>query len=242
MSSPLLKRQYEIAVLRKSAEFSSASKVHLGISVPHRKHGGVELAIMVDWAARNYDAVQIDLYDTIQRHNFSGALGVDNAKAYQMAIEAGDKWIEKNSHIWGSYKNVSFKRYNELKALFPEAEERLTLLENLYSSDEIFMDIIDREIISYLERKQSREPGWSSEKFETLFQHSKAYILDELSVMSLLGETENYLEIYSGTFLNLPTDPERLKIKDLPLGLKHYPVIEVEFKRVKFDVPELKAG
>ena len=237
-----LSDHYKIEILRKGVEPSLATTAHIGISMSNPKHSGFKFSSLIAWAANKYDVVQVNLHDSLQRHNILALSSVEEKDAYAQSHSAGDFWITANAHILKPFKNISFKRRDELIASFPNSHERLAQLEGLYAEDPVFSGLIDREISSFLDRKQAREGGWPSEKFQRFFVHSKAYILDELALMSLLNESQDFVEIYAGTFLNILKDPLRLQVQNLPEGLKNYPLVEVDFTHSRHNAPKLRAG
>ncbi len=102
--------------------------------------------------------------------------------------------------------------------------------------------IIDSESASLAQRKEKRGEFSTPQLRDRFFYYSRLYVLDELALMSLLNESEQYVEFYAGRFLQILKSPERHQIEGLPEGLRDYPLIEVDFVRAPHHTRECKAA
>lgn len=64
----------------------------LGISVGQPYHEGDKFAATVEWAARYFDHIRVDVSDTLQRHRLIGE-GAAPVEAARASSRAGDRWI-----------------------------------------------------------------------------------------------------------------------------------------------------
>lgn len=220
--------EYKVDVLRKLA--SAEKKAHIGISLHNAKQSGEKLDTLLTWASQKYPNVQIDLYDDIHAYNILAEKNVTYTEAISLAREMSAKWITQNKPILAKFQKIQIHNYADLSRPF-KIEERIAALHKLYKENIIFRNLIDADVSGYITRQEKRASKLSQERKKLIKNLSIKYIIDELALMSLLNEQDSFVEIYAGRFLGVLTDPRRHQIKDLPEGLKYYPLIEVDFIR-----------
>ena len=70
------------------------SSCTLGISVGQPYHESDKFAATVEWAARHFEHIRVDVSDTLQRHRLIGE-GVPAEKAARASLREGDRWIAR---------------------------------------------------------------------------------------------------------------------------------------------------
>ena len=73
-------------------EWVGYGRCTLGISVGQPNHEGGKFAATVEWAARHFEHIRVDVSDTLQRHRLMGA-GASPVEAGRASRRAGDDWI-----------------------------------------------------------------------------------------------------------------------------------------------------
>lgn len=221
---------YKVKILKNSNQGGFVSCAHIGISLNNARHGGLKLDALLTWASQKYAQVQLDIYDDIHAYNIQLEKNISYEEAILLARKMGDKWIEKNHSILSKFPNLPLNRFKDLSNS-RTLEKQLHELHDLYKSNALFADLIDHDINSFIIRLENRGEKISREKKGRILDLSRKYILAELALMSLLNEQQDFVEIYAGQFLTILNNPRRLLIKELPEGLKHYPIMEVDFLR-----------
>jgi len=230
---------YKVDILYGSPTRSNCARI--GVSTRNPRYSSEKLRALLDWTTQRYHHVSIDVHDSLQQYNYQTSEALSPTEARKLAIEEGDNWIKLNMPIIIQYPNISIYRHDELAKKVNHLE-RLEYLIHLYQSDRKFAELIDSESISAKNRKEKRGELGTPRLRESFLHFSRLYILDELALMSLLNETETYVEFYAGRFLNFLKNPDRLKIEGLPSGLKDYPLVEVDFIRAKSRALEFKVA
>lgn len=232
---------YKIKILKRANVIHSPLVAHIGISTRNPRHQGEKLRALLDWTSQRYEQVDINVHDSLQKYNYQISRNCSLTEAHTFAIEEGSKWIEANQPIMEGYNNLSLLRHDDLIKKVPHSD-RVKYLQDLYASNSNFANLIDNESVSLAQRKEKRGEFSTPQLRDKFFHYSRLYILDELALMSLLNETEQYVEFYAGRFLKILKNPERHRIEGLPDGLKNYPLIEVDFLRVPHHTRECKAA
>lgn len=226
--------EYRIEVLKKPSKISSIA--HVGISLDNIKHTGLKLDSLMLWASYNYENLQINIYDDVQAYNLLAKQDISHIEALSASRKSGDDWMNDNALTLKKFGKVRIFRYSDLAKQY-STESRTSQLHKLYSTNVIFKNLVDQDVLDYLSRVIKRNLSISSERIERIKKFSVLYILDELATMSLLNEHEDFVEIYAGRFLNILKDPRRHEVENLPEGLKNYPLIEVDFVRQPKKIP-----
>lgn len=222
--------EYKIKSVKDSNKAQPYKHVHVGISLNNSKHTGSKLDALLNYASYICPLVQIDIYDDIHAYNIQLEKNINYEEAVLLARKMGDKWVEDNQSVLSKFPSIPYKRFRDLSPL-PSLEKRNQELQELYTTNAIFAELINNDIDSFITRTENRGSKISPERKNAIVSHSRNYILEELALMSLLNEEHNFAEIYAGKFLRMPTSPKRLEIVNLPEGLINYHILEVELIR-----------
>lgn len=222
--------EYKIKSVKDSNKGQEYNLVRVGISLNNSKHTGEKLETLLLWASQICPRVQIDIYDDIHAYNIQLEKSVSYEEAILLARKMGDEWIEKNHSVLSNFSNIPLNRFKDLSES-RSLEKQLQELHDLYKSNALFAELINDDIDSFIIRLENRGSKISPQRKAAIASQSRKYIFAELALMSLLNEEENFAEVYAGRFLRMPTSPQRLKIDNLPIGLRNYHVLEVELMR-----------
>lgn len=220
--------------VKAPTEFSPTGygSVRLGVSLGGMNHEGDRFSALLEWANASFDETHVFIADSLQRHNIMFSAGCSASVAEKAALTAGDIWLLKHESFLSSSKISKVYRWNELLHLKGVAET-LDLLKFLYTEDAVFSALIDSDIKSAWLRKVKQGIFTLETHFDGYMKHSTNYVLEELAVMNHMGSLFPGVEVYPGNHLRILTAQQRFLIEKLPSALKHYPLIEVTYRRNK---------
>jgi tRNA-dependent cyclodipeptide synthase len=165
------------------------------ISLANRRCSGKELGRLFEWlAAENITRVEVQLSDSLHRHNLLWSECTDLDSAHAAALKLGDAWLHENRQILGCaeafFNNFRVTRWDRWinDSNFGTC---LKKIESIYETDEIFQVLIENEIVDYFER---RKRSLSSRRKEL----SVMYFIEEIAVTDLSNELELANEVYPG--------------------------------------------
>lgn len=173
--------KYKICVNRK-APWQNYSHCRLQISVGKERYEGEKFKALCEWAAARFDHVTLIVSDTLQRHNYRHQLGCDAASAWKISRIEGNRWLERNREALELLPNKTIIRWDDL-------------LEDIQ-----FLEVTTTELAQALDKTINefwkRNP---SENYLDFYQHSKMFLLEELSVFSYLFE-DPAIDVYAGAW------------------------------------------
>ncbi len=209
----------------------SKSKCIMPISVGQHVHEGKKFLATIKLINTSFNKCTILIDDSVQRHTMK----IDNAKnddfLYQMAVKAGDDWLERNE---AAYKQLTIP-YNIMRwddwlasATYKNSYERV---KKHYDAHEFYKKEIQANIEEFLSRYLGRFSDKSQVDYKRAFSLCLGYLLEECAVMCLWVEKEYDFEIYpsgrnkamAATYEHLikPAYPNFLK--SVALRFKKYP-------------------
>src|SRR5688572_7303473 len=159
----------------------------LGISVGQPYHEGDKFAATVEWAARHFEQIRVDVSDTLQRHQLIGT-GATSVQAANAALREGDRWMTRASPVLTACgRSYTFVRWNAWlqHPLFAEVHDAYS---QLATSDAVLSAAVATDIEGFLARRASR--GAAAPDMRLMRAASRAYLLEELAVITLQGREE----------------------------------------------------
>lgn len=221
---------YKVNVL-SGCDWKGARCVRLGISVGGKNHEGERLFALMEWVAARFEVVEILVADSLQRHNIMFAERCDERTAMAKALEAGEQWLERNAETIGMFEGCTIHRLEDFRKDETFGKFHRYLLE-LFETNADFRRLVERDIKSFWTRRSASMPDRMSE-YDFFFTQSRNYILEELAIMQVWDEKSTGVEVYPGSFLQILSSPERLRVEGLPHRLRNYPLVEVSYIRNK---------
>jgi tRNA-dependent cyclodipeptide synthase len=201
----------------------------LGVSVGQPYHDGEKFAATVEWAARHFEHIRVDVSDTLQRHRLVGE-GASYPEAEARSLGAGDQWIAGARPVLiECERSFSVVRWNAWLQR-PDFLAVLDQYARLASSDPVLSRAIAADVEGFIERREKKGLLNAGVARAT----SRAYLLEELSVITLQGAAERSARIYPGPQLECFKVVRDGQVPDAPAGLgrDYYVHINLERKSI----------
>jgi tRNA-dependent cyclodipeptide synthase len=206
----------------------------LGISVGQPYHEGDKFAAMVKWAARHFEHIRVDVSDTLQRHRLIGE-GASAAQAAAASQRKGDEWITRALPVLSACgRPYSVLRWDHWLR-HPEFAAVQGAYSRLAASDPVLSAAVERDIDDFIVR-QSRRRLLADETAARAT--SRAYLIEELAVITLQGSAERSARIYPGPELASFNAVRQGRVQGAPPGLDRDYYVQVNLERRKALAPQ----
>ena len=177
----------------ETKRFYQNCKARIGISMQNRLYDtGIRKKYIQYLIFQGFDQIEIQIADTLHRHNLIWQNNIDEATAYKLSISLGDIWcntIADDILILDRYP-ISVWRWNDYLA-HPNIRQHISLVNKFYKQDEGFRKAVECDVRAFLARKKA-------ECNDCAYRHSINYILEEIAVMSLTNNLFPAVESYAG--------------------------------------------
>jgi tRNA-dependent cyclodipeptide synthase len=206
----------------------------LGISVGQPYHEGDKFAATVEWVARHFEHVRVDVSDTLQRHRLTGE-GVPAEEAARASLREGDRWIACAMPILGAYgKPYTIIRWNEWlrHGEFPAVHAAYG---RLAQTDAVLSTAIAADIDGFIARQVKHGGGLTD--MSAVRAASRAYLIEELAVITLQGRAQVSARIYPGPELASFRAIRSGRVIGAPTGLERDYYARVNLDRRKAPAP-----
>ncbi len=214
-----------VSIVRVTPEITeeklySYRQCYMGISLDNPVFQGKSLEALLVWAAGRFDTCLVVTGDYLRRHNEHMLNGLDNDRAVEVAMAAGDEFIERAGALFNEMPQdkISLVRWQECLA-FEEYKSSKVMLEKLLATDAGFKRAVRRDAVSFIKRQTQRNRNLAVSKDEAV-EISCEYLLEEIAVFSALSERGRHVELYPGPELEVLVDIADGKFSDIPKGLK----------------------
>lgn len=207
----------------------------LGISVGQPYHEGYKFAATVEWAARHFEHIRVDVSDTLQRHRLIGA-GATPVEAGRASLRAGERWIlEAMPVLAAGGRPFAIVRWNTWlrHPEFPALHRAYT---RLVETDAVLGVAVARDIDDFIARQARRGPLPADETAARAA--SRAYLIEELAVVTLQGAAERSARIYPGPQLASFKVLRQGLVPGAPAGLDRDYYVQVNLERRKALAPQ----
>jgi tRNA-dependent cyclodipeptide synthase len=199
----------------------------LGISVGQDYHEGEKFAATVEWAARHFARIRIDVADTLQRHRLMGE-GIPPNEAWARTRRAGEEWIARATPILNAagtpYTVIRWDEWLRRRE-YLAVHDAYTELEH---SDPVLQPAIEADIAAFIARHQKRGEPFADDAF--IRAVSRAYLIEELAVITLQGAVQRSARIYPGSELVAFGAVRAGKVPTAPPGLDGDYYVHVNFE------------
>ncbi len=203
----------------------------LQISVGQEYHEGEKIKATIDWCAPRFESVQICVNDTLQRFNKMFELGLSEVEAMQVARSEGQAWIDRYIKLFSVIPHLEIKRWDTWKNNELYQSDR-SKIDFLYKTNEEFKQSIDNNIMGIWARRQKMKPDhYPASRLNRFFSLSKKYLLEEITVFSVMYETDRGIDIYPGTVIFPATVFQGRDIDGAPDGLGKGYFCRTDFSR-----------
>ncbi|STX50998.1 Uncharacterised protein [Legionella busanensis] len=170
------------------ANFFRGKKAVLFISVGQAYHESGKFLSTIK-LLNKYDFKSIDLMmaDTLQRHNFMGAMG--RQAAYEYTQNAGDLWLKRNQF---SLEQLALEhqiiRWDELLAHKDYAKYR-KLIDEHYNLNADYREALTVNASAYIERLKAINPNVEEEE---LLANGLEYLIEEMPIVMPMWANMGY--------------------------------------------------
>jgi len=178
-------------------EFKEA-KCALPISVGQRYHNGDEFAAIIERVNNTFKECTIIVCDSLQRYTIQMIEHCSEERAYKIAMEQGDYWLEKNYNIYNNL-SIPYKimRWDEWLS-HSQYKLQKAEIENLYKFQRAFRDAICSTTKKFLIRYTAKFKNIVNK--ELIFHKSAEYMKEECAVTSLWFPEEDLdFQAYPGS-------------------------------------------
>lgn len=188
---------YKVKPHNSSARWQDHNTARLQISIGNKLQTGAKLQALVEWACGGrFERVEVIVSDTLNWFNIAFREQIPKAQAIDKALRSGEQWINDNSCL--REHPVIIRRWNEWY-LHESYKERLSAISSIYQESYPLQHSI-QEVSERVWSAKSNQEFRAAQRQEEFFDISKNYILNELSVFSLLFNERNAIEVYPGAW------------------------------------------
>ncbi len=193
----------------------------LGISVLSPNWQEENFEAILNFAARNFQTIRLDVTDALYRHNHM-AEGRRPEEALALANADGALWLANHQDIIDECPiKPQIVRWAEWYS-HPDFQDVLTGFHRAHEIDDGFREVVDRDARKFYQRK-SIDPSLLE------LEHAKNYLIEEVAVMTLQARELPSLKLYPGSELLCLKAVRNGKVPSAPKGLERE-----QFARVKF--------
>lgn len=210
-------------IVRNSPGWRGFEACTLGVSVTSPNWQDDHFAAILDFAAAYFKKIRIDVTDLLYRHNFM-AKGQPPEEAAAQANRLGGLWL--NSH-WHLIEACPVRPDVIRWGKWFEHPDYVTVLEQFKSAHDdrhsaVLRDAVNADVEGFFRRQGSGPTDAERE-------HSRAYLIEELAVITLQARELSSLKLYPGDELLCMNVVRRGLVADAPRGLERE-----QFAKIKF--------
>lgn len=203
----------------------------LQISVGQDYHEGEKLRATLGWLKARFSVVKVCVNDTLQRFNLMFEEGLDSAEAYKVCRQSGLAWADKYKADIENNKSADMVHWDFWlnHAGYPLVRKKI---DGLYLGNSEFRGLIDQNIHEIWSRRSAKKPEiYSETRFQEFFDLSRQYLLEEISVFSMMFENERAIDVYPGTTIFAATVLQGRILQGAPDGLGQGHFCRIDFSR-----------
>lgn len=82
--------------LNSKTNWQDFTLCRIQVSVGNPRYEGAKYQALLEWCRHRFDAVEIIVSDTLQRHNLRRKLEIDHATAWKLSRLEGQEWLKRN--------------------------------------------------------------------------------------------------------------------------------------------------
>lgn len=214
--------------------------VRLQISVGQDYHEGDKFIAAVEWAKPRFQKIIICLNDSLQRFNLMFETGLAEDKAFAIASSNGQNWLDRHSGILQSASHIEIKRWHEWleDRNFEQTQQQV---QYLYQNNDAFHQAIEANINAIWQRRQALTvDAYSQDNFSLFAQLSRRYLLEEISVFSMMFERGRAIDAYPGTTIFAALVFKGRNVEGGPPGLGKGHFCRIDFSRNKEEALKMR--
>jgi tRNA-dependent cyclodipeptide synthase len=177
----------ELQIDNKS-EFFKGKKAILFISVGQAYHEGGKFLSTIELVNKfDFKCCDIMMADTLQKHNFMGAMGVE--RAYEYTRKAGDLWLERNRFALEQLAiEHSITRWDDLLSHKDYSGYR-KLIDEQYVTNPAYRETLTTNANVYIDRLKAINPDVEEDE---LFKNGLEYLIEEMPIVMPMWANMGY--------------------------------------------------
>jgi tRNA-dependent cyclodipeptide synthase len=182
-------KNYKVEI-RNCPDWRAYSAATLGVSIESPNWKEEKFAAILDFAAKRFKLIRIDVTDALYRHNFMAA-GVPEGEAFVGAAALGTLWLAKHQDIIDKCRvETQIVRWSEWLS-HPDYERVIKLFKIAYENNPIFRKAVERDAMRFYLRQENKniQTGWP---------HSVDFLIEEAAVISLQARELSSVRLYPG--------------------------------------------
>lgn len=214
--------------------WSDFNSVRLQISVGQPYHEGEKFIATLLWVKDRFKNVTIYVNDTLQRYNYIFEQNMSEEEAYISAKKDGQKWLDKYLPVIKKLiPHAEVIRWDQNLSR-PDFEERSKQIASFYSASEDFKKYVDQTTLEKWRSKQKQQPNlYFDDRYGCFADLSRKYLLEEISVFSLLFKERKAIDVYPGSVLYPVVAFQNANYKNVPEGLGQGAFCRIDFSKNK---------
>lgn len=177
---------YKICVNHK-APWQSYETCRLQISVGKPNYEGEKFEALCEWAGARFERTVLIVSDTLQRHNLRYQRNCDAATAWKLSRLEGETWLRRNARALHHLRTPEIVRWDQL-LMHPAYQ----VIETTPALDQA----IEHTIREFWGRHE-----YDPTLYFAFHHHSRAFLLEELSVFSYLFN-DPAIDVYAGSWFH----------------------------------------
>lgn len=171
------------------------SKALVTISVGQEVHEGEKFESTIQLINNVFDHITILVDDVLQRHSMSLVSSASDDELYQISLEEGDLWLERNKSLYNQlstpYNIIRWEKWLH-HAKYQQTHESI---KTLYLNDPVYKHSIDTTAQTFLERFVRRQPKLAKDP-KAAFNCCLEYLFEECAALCLWVEDGYHFEVY----------------------------------------------
>lgn len=203
----------------------------LQISVGQEYHEGEKMIATLQWLKPRFNSVQVCVNDSLQRFSIMFEKGLNSEDALKMSEESGRAWSDRYKEAIQEHGDVEIVHWSDWlnRANYSAVRQKMA---SLYLDNDEFKNLIVNNIREIWSRRKGKDPKvYCDERFHEFFDLSKEYMLEEISVFSLMFEDKRAIDIYPGTAIFAATVLQGRTIPNAPTGLGKGHFCRIDFSK-----------
>lgn len=222
---------------QSTANWRDFDTVHIQVSVGQPYHEGEKLRATLEWAAARFKCVRIWVNDTLQRHTMMYEHGYDADEARTAARQAGQEWLERNAALLAAVPQLEILRWD---SMLNDTDFRYMhfLTAQFYKNNAEFRESLDASILNIWSRRYGTvtvagQAESEDEAFHRFAGFSRAYLLEEIAVFSMVSHREKAIDVYPGSLCREMAIFYGREVDGIPPGLNKRAFCRIDFSRSK---------
>ncbi len=226
-----MNKKYRVQV-KSNYEWRKYDVCRMEISVGQPYHDGDKLKSMLNWAKNNFNRVCLILGDSLQAYNFAFENNIHIEEARKIAIEEGDKWIERNEDVISDPKFILYRcDYWRNKKDYDLVYKQI---KQLYLNNERFRNTISSTVNETWDRRsKSMSDIYFPERKLEFVRLSTEFLMEETAILAMAYEEIDGISAYPGSFLEMWSMFVNDNIEEAPTGLTKAHCVSLKLKSKK---------